>query len=312
MDLKRLRTFVAIAEHGTVSKAADVLNITQPALSRQIGALEHEFGFELFERAGRRLTLTPQGEQILGSCRSLLACAATVTERAQALRRGDIKELKITATSLTAETLFPTFLQYYTQRRPGMRLKMFEADPDDHLNLLKHGTVDLAINVINNMQVDDSRFGSFVLPPFRIVAISARSSKIGEHDTIDVRQLCDQPLLLLNRSKPTRTAFDALCQLAGTRPNIFAESASPRVLLQLAEAGHGVAVVPSVLQHDFGKLAVATVTDRGEPIRLKLAVLWHRTRIQPRHAEEFGELLAEHIRGHFPSDRRRDRLMIVR
>ena len=56
MDLKRLRTFVAVAEHGTVSKAAAVLNITQPALSRQIGALEYEFGFPLFERSGRRLT----------------------------------------------------------------------------------------------------------------------------------------------------------------------------------------------------------------------------------------------------------------
>ena len=66
MDLKRLRTFVAVAEHGTVSKAAAVLNITQPALSRQIGSLEHEFGFALFERSGRRLLLTPRGEQLLG------------------------------------------------------------------------------------------------------------------------------------------------------------------------------------------------------------------------------------------------------
>jgi len=49
MDLKRLRTFLAVAEHGTVSKAAEVLHITQPALSRQISSLEHEFGFELFE-----------------------------------------------------------------------------------------------------------------------------------------------------------------------------------------------------------------------------------------------------------------------
>ena len=84
MDLKRLRTFVAVAEHGTVSKAAAVLNITQPALSRQISALEHDFGFELFERSGRCLVLTPRGEQLLGSCRSLLACAAKLHRRAGA------------------------------------------------------------------------------------------------------------------------------------------------------------------------------------------------------------------------------------
>jgi LysR family nitrogen assimilation transcriptional regulator len=93
MDLKRLRTFVTVAEHGTVSKAAAVLNITQPALSRQIGSLEYEFGFALFERSGRRLLLTPRGEQLLADCRSILARAASLAERAQALRRGDIKVL---------------------------------------------------------------------------------------------------------------------------------------------------------------------------------------------------------------------------
>ena len=246
MDLKRLRTFVAVAEHGTVSKAAAVLNITQPALSRQIGALEHEFGFPLFERSGRRLTLTPRGEQLLGSSRSLLACAATLTERAQSLRRGDIKELKVTATALTIEALFPTFLHLYAERIPGVRMRMVEADPADHLNLVKHGVVDLALNVINYMQLDDNRFASFVLPAFHMVAVWARSLKIGECETMEIRQLCELPLLLLNSHKPTRTAFDALCQIAGVRPNIFTESAAPRVLLQLAQAGHGVAVIPSI------------------------------------------------------------------
>ena len=312
MDLKRLRTFVAVAEHGTVSKAAAVLNITQPALSRQIGALEHEFGFPLFERSGRRLTLTPRGEQLLGSSRSLLACAATLTERAQSLRRGDIKELKVTATALTIEALFPTFLHFYAERIPGVRMKMVEADPEDHLILLKHGTADLAVNVINNMQVDDARFGSLVLPPFHIVAACSRALKTGDSETIDIGELCELPLLLLNSRKPTRTAFDALCQIAGVRPNVFTESAAPRVLLQLAEAGHGVAVIPSILQHDFGNLRVCKVTYRGDPIPLKLAVLWDRLRVLPGHAQEFSGLLAEHIRARFPSERRSDRLAIVR
>ena len=104
MDLRQLRTFVAISEHGTVSQAARVLHITQPALSRQIDGLEAEFGFELFERVGRRLRLTAQGEQLLGDCRSLLACAGALRERAQALRRGDIKVLKVAASALTILT----------------------------------------------------------------------------------------------------------------------------------------------------------------------------------------------------------------
>ena len=88
MDLKRLSTFALVAEHGTVSMAAQVLRITQPALSRQISSLEHELGFPLFERVGRRLLLTPRGEQFLGDCRNLLAFAGELSDRASALRRG--------------------------------------------------------------------------------------------------------------------------------------------------------------------------------------------------------------------------------
>src|SRR5215207_243493 len=126
MDLRRLKTFVTVAEHGTVSKAADVLHITQPALSRQINGLEQELGFELFQRAGRRLLLTPRGEQLLGDCRSLLAHAGTVGERAQALRRGELKVLKVATSALTIEGAFPIFLHRYAERFPGVRLALIE------------------------------------------------------------------------------------------------------------------------------------------------------------------------------------------
>ena len=66
MELRRLRTFVAVAELGTVSKAALRLRITQPALSRQIMDLQQELRLRLFDRVGRRLVLTAQGEQFLG------------------------------------------------------------------------------------------------------------------------------------------------------------------------------------------------------------------------------------------------------
>ena len=313
MDLKRLRTFVTVAEHGTVSKAAAVLNITQPALSRQIGSLEYEFGFALFERSGRRLLLTPRGEQLLADCRSILARAASLAERAQALRRGDIKVLKVAGSALTIEAIFPTFLHFHAERMPDVRVTLVEAGSDEHLNLLERGDVHFAVNVINTMQVDGNRFASYALPPFQMIAAAPRSFEISPGDAADIREICELPLLLLNRGYATRSVFDAACQIAGVRPNIFAESSAPRVLVQLAEAGHGVAIIPSILQRDLGKLRVRRVTYRGDPLLLKLAVLWDRQRTLPRYAQEFSELLAEHIRGIFPTARRMpEKLTVVR
>src|SRR6266566_4640852 len=89
MDLKHLRTFVTVAELGTVSKAALRLRIAQPALSRQIWDLERELGLKLFDRVGRRVVLSGEGEQLLGNCRNLLGYARSLTDQAQELRGGD-------------------------------------------------------------------------------------------------------------------------------------------------------------------------------------------------------------------------------
>jgi DNA-binding transcriptional LysR family regulator len=72
MDLRRLQTFVIVAELGTVSKASSHLRISQSALSRRIGELEEEFDLKLFDRIGRRLVLTAAGEQLLADSRGVL------------------------------------------------------------------------------------------------------------------------------------------------------------------------------------------------------------------------------------------------
>jgi DNA-binding transcriptional LysR family regulator len=300
MDIKRLKSFVTVAEQGTVSKAANLLRITQPALSRQIGGLELEIGFKLFAREGRRLILTARGEQLLDDCRSLLSHVATVSERAQSLRRGDIRVLKVAASALTIEGTFPTFLHRFAKTNPDVRLSLIEADASDHLSMLERGEAHLAVNVINVVPIDEHRFGSFLLPPFHILAACAPSPATGDADTIDIRRLTEQRLLLPHASYATRVLFDAACRLAGVRANIFIESGAAHALLALAETGHGVAIIPSILRPSHSPLHIMRVTHRGEPIQIALAVLWDKQRTLPRYAETFSGLLAQHIREQFP------------
>jgi DNA-binding transcriptional LysR family regulator len=124
MDLRHVRTFVTVAELGTVSKAALLLRIAQPALSRHIGDLEQELGLKLFDRVGRRLLLTGEGEQLLSDCRGLLNYVTGVGERAQDLRRGDVGVLKVAATPLHIEGVFSQFLHRYSERYPNVQVKV--------------------------------------------------------------------------------------------------------------------------------------------------------------------------------------------
>jgi DNA-binding transcriptional LysR family regulator len=303
MDLKRLRTFVAVAERGTVSLAAQVLHITQPALSRQITSLERELGFDLFGRVGRRLILTPRGEQLLDECRNLLAHVGVLSERAQALRSGDIKVLKVAGSALTIEGLFPTFLHRYREAVPDVRLALIEAHADEQLALLERGEAHIAINVVNVVRVDDHRFATYVLPQFHVMAACARALGIEKGDTIDIRHLAAHPLLLPKAAYATRGVFDAACRIAGVRPNILVESSAAHALLALAEAGHGVAIIPSILRAESPTLRLLRVTDGHEPLHIELAVLWDRRRTLPRYAEGFSDLLAHHIRMVFAGGR---------
>ena len=127
MDLRHLRTFVTVAEQGTVSKASVRLGIAQPALSRQIKDLEDELRIKLFDRIRRRLVLTGEGEQLLGHCRSILGAVGSLTERAQLLRRPDAGVLKVAATPQTIDGVLSVFLARYAKRRPNVQIKLREA-----------------------------------------------------------------------------------------------------------------------------------------------------------------------------------------
>src|SRR5215470_14224407 len=131
MDLRHVRTFVSVAELGTVSKAALRLRIAQPALSRHIADLEQELGLKLFDRVGRRLLLTGEGEQLLSDCRGLLNYVAAVGERAQLLRRGDTGVLKVAGSPQIIESIFSNFLHRYAARYPNVQVKLIEAIGSD-------------------------------------------------------------------------------------------------------------------------------------------------------------------------------------
>jgi LysR family transcriptional regulator, cyn operon transcriptional activator len=126
MELRHLRYFVTVADAGGVSRAAARLNISQPALSRQIRDLETELGVSLFDRRGRRLVLTGEGEDLLTRGRQLLTDADSFRERAGALRGGDTGIIRVGVAPLTLESLLPPFLIRHQRRHPGVEVRLTE------------------------------------------------------------------------------------------------------------------------------------------------------------------------------------------
>src|SRR5213078_1107213 len=297
MDLKRLRTFVAVAELGTVSKAALRLRISQSALSRQISDLEYVCGFKLFDRIGRRLFLTTRGEQLLGDCRGVLAQMGSLGERIELLKRGDSGVLKLAAPPQTIESVLSQFLPQYAERFPNVRVKLTEALGMDQVPLLERGEVHIGIR---HDQGVNPWFDSLTLPSDDVLAAYRLSLRLGRGGMIDVVSLAPHPLLLLDSGYSVRRLFNAACRVADVEPNILLESRAPHTLLALAEAGQGVAIIPSVLRTDRHKLGIVRVTHRRKPIRERFAIQWDKRRPLPPYAESFCEALAEYMREVLP------------
>jgi len=119
MELRHLRYFVAVADAGNVSRAAQRLHVTQPALSRQIRDLEHDFACRLFDRIGRRIILTRDGEDVLERTRRLLADAEALRERARALAGGEAGVLRIGAVPQFIEAALRTCWRDTLSPTPG-------------------------------------------------------------------------------------------------------------------------------------------------------------------------------------------------
>lgn len=298
MDLKHLRTFVAVAEVGSVSKAAQRLRVAQPALSRQIIDLESDLGLALFDRVGRRLFLTTEGEQLLGKCRGLLDEAASIRGQAQLLRRGDTGRLKVAASPQILESVLSKFLIKFAGAFPHVEVSLAEAVGRDQLGMLERRTVDISIGLLGALK-DETDFASYPLPGVEVLAASHPSIALGQ-GTIEITRLAGHPLLVLSSGYHFRTSFDAACRLAGLVPNISIESQSPHTLLALAEAGQGVAIIQTAVPLDRYKVRTFGINYRRRAIHMPMAAIWIKRRGLPGYAERFCTMLAEHMRDAFP------------
>ena len=303
MDLRRLRTFITVAEQGTVSKASEVLRIAQPALSRQIRDLEAELGIRLFDRIRRRLVLTGEGERILGDSRAVFGAVTSLGEHARLLRGADAGVLKVAATPQTLEGVFARFLHTYAEHHPNVQIKLREAVGHAMPAMLERGEIHLGISLLRLIQAESHHFETLMLPPIEFLAAFSRSHPLESSASTDIRGLGLHPLLLLDTSFFVRQTFDAACQIAGFTPNIFIESRTPHTLLAFAEAGHGVAIVPSVLPTHRYNLQISRLTYRNKRLREPLAIVWHKRRALPAFAEDFCRLIADHMRAAFPITR---------
>lgn len=282
MNFDHLRTFVAIVDAGGVHRAAARLHLSQPAVSRQIQAFESDLGVPLFDRIGRRVQLTSEGEDLLRRSRRLLAEAESFTARAGALKKGDTGILRVGATPQVIESTLAGFLNRFGEIYPDVEVQMVEEGGTNLPGRLERGDILLAL-----MAVDDERFDYRVLYPVYGVAVLAKAHRLARRRMLDIAELADEPLMLLRGGFASRDWFEAACNVAHFKPRILLESAAPHTAMALAGSGYGIAIVPSTVQVPQGNVHAAALVQRGAAVGRWLRIAWDPQRFLAPYAQRF-------------------------
>lgn len=242
MELRHLRYFVAVAEAGNLSRAAEKLFIAQPPLSLQIRQLEEEVGTPLFSRHPKGMKLTPAGEALLPNARDLLERAADLADTAGRAARAGTLTLGFVPSA--GSTVIPGLVRHLRATQPGVELRLAEMISDEQHEALVAGRIDGGIARTASRH-PHLHVACSLADPFCLALPASRAGQLP--DVVDLRGLASESFVAFTRHRGP-AYFDRairLCGDAGFSPRIRYEASTLHGVLDLVGADLGVALVPS-------------------------------------------------------------------
>ena len=241
MELRQLRYFVAVAEEGNISRAAKKIFLTQPALSRQIKALEDEIGRCLLERQAHSIRLTPVGEALLREARELLQHADQMLERVRSAGRG--VRLRVGYAPSLAAGMLSVAVENFTQAHPKARVELFDLSTKEMLAGLESDRLDVAITVGQQRETRGLTWTPLARAAWRLAV--NRNHPLAQRKQIMPADVAGEPLLVFcQRDYPEYwETINGWLRSHRQRPQIAGEYDGVDSLLAAVESGLGVAVV---------------------------------------------------------------------
>jgi LysR family hydrogen peroxide-inducible transcriptional activator len=290
MDLRQLRYFVAIAEAGTMTRAAERCHVAQPSLSQQIAKLERTLGVALFDRLARGVALTPAGKALLPRARGMLADAEEIRVRiAQDVADG---------AGRFAVGVIPTIAPYTLHRILPRLQEEFPAaeiiireDLTDHVTeAVEDNELDLAVtstpirSELLEVEVVDSEPLMLVLPS---------GHPLGDAPAVDPADVRDEPTIILNAMHCLGEQMQGFCTRTGMGRSVVCEGTQLGTVLELVAAGMGISLVPRMAarQDDSPRRRYLSFTGAGG--WRDIALVRRRDRSESKVAQRFSELLRQ-------------------
>jgi len=286
MDLQLTRSFVTVAETGSITHAASRLGLTQSALSRRVQQLEEQLGARLFTRSRQGIELTEEGRLALQAGQRLLTSWNNLREEIRLHQGLELGRVRIGGGATAVSFILPSAIAGFQASHPRILFQMKEAGSSEIAEDVLEGRLELGIVTL---PVRSNELLSRPLMDDDIVLVAARDHPLAQRDHLEVADLADQGFVGFEGGTALRQLIDQAVREAGLEPHVVMELRSiPSILRMVATTGH-LAFVSRLalgLQPDVVELKL-----RGLQIRRRLAVISRRQARLSAASEAFVEQL---------------------
>jgi DNA-binding transcriptional LysR family regulator len=274
MLLAQVTAFVEVARRGSVSRAAEALFVTQPALTARIQGLERDLGAELFVRTSRGMKLTEAGEAFLPYAVRALGSLTDGRMQVNALERGGAGRLAIGAAPAVSTYVLPTLLKRFAQSHPRVSVSVRTGHSEEMLDLVLREQVD--VGIVRALHHRD--IASTPLYEEGLVLVAEPGHRFAREGRIRLVEIAGEQLILFDRTSSYHELTSALFRTAGVAPQGVMELDNIDAAKKMVEQGFGVALLPhtSVIDElDAGRLAEVAIRD-AQPVRRQIVAVRRR------------------------------------
>lgn len=294
MNLRQLEVFLAVAETGSFSRAAEEVLLTQSTVSQHIAGLENELGVRLFDRTGRGAELTEGGALFRQHVRQVLAECADLRETMARFRGMEDPQLTVGASNIPANYLIPGMLPTLAARHPGIMLNVVAGDSREVVNRLAAGEVALA--VVGN-RFDDGDISFEPLLSDRLLLVVGSGHPWWQRTEVGLEELASAPLVVREAGSGSGRAVESALRQAGLDPGrlrVVASLGSNEAVKQAVIGGFGAAFLSSLsIRRELEHGELMAVSPAGLSVERRFWLATRRERTLSPAAQAFSRLLTE-------------------
>jgi len=243
MEVHQLRYFCAVAETGNFTRAAEREQVAQPSLSQQIMKLEEELAVRLFDRLGRSVRLTDMGQMFLPRARAILTELRAAKEEVAQRQSSVAGPISVGVIPTIAPYFMPTRIAMFSRKYPEASLTVVEDVTVRLMDRLRAGLLDISVMALPARGHD---LECYPLRTERLYAILPKGHRLGKKRSLMMKELREEPFLLLRDDHCFRDTSIEICKRARMMPQVIFESGQFSSILGMVGAGLGVSIVPEM------------------------------------------------------------------